>query len=186
MAAPMKIGGRAHWTATDLLVNPYWGIHLTDLELFEIDRALNISKTYEPPIEWEWKEENDAGNVPVNVDTNNFPLDALARRMSNVAEEIEHGSGAVMIANMPIDRYSIDELAVIYLGMSAHIGHIVKQSSSGLRSKSRGFGMPLVRPRQRLLPGSLPGPLLPRSLTNCQLPAASLRFTLRRASSVRR
>merc|ERR1719408_176481 len=44
---------------------------------------------------------------------------------------------------MPTTRYSVDELAVIYLGMSAHIGHIVKQSSSGLRSKSRGFGMPL-------------------------------------------
>ena len=43
----------------------------------------------------------------------------------------------------PVDKYSVDDLGVMYLGMSAHMGHLVLQSSSGLRSKSRGFGMPL-------------------------------------------
>ena len=32
---------------------------------------------------------------------------------------------------------------MLYLGMCTHLGHVVTQSSSGLRSKSRGYGMPL-------------------------------------------
>merc|ERR1719230_1590512 len=52
-----------------------------------------------------------------------------------------------MIRNMPTDdpQLSEDDLAVMYLGLSAHIGHVVLQSSSGLRSVSRGYGLPLGR-----------------------------------------
>merc|ERR1740138_326338 len=48
-----------------------------------------------------------------------------------------------MIANIPVHKYSIEELSVIYLGICAYIGNVVQQSSAGLRSKSRGYGMPL-------------------------------------------
>lgn len=50
-----------------------------------------------------------------------------------------------MIENMPVDDYSVEELGVIYAGINAHIGNWVPQSSAGLRSKSRGFGLPLGR-----------------------------------------
>ena len=62
--------------------------------------ALKFSKTCNPPIEWAEKGENDAGRVPLNVTTENFPLNKVAKRMSQVADELEHGTGAVMIANM--------------------------------------------------------------------------------------
>ena len=60
---------------------------------------------------------------------------------------MEYGKGLAMIRNMPVDdpRLTEDDLAVMYLGVSAHIGHVVMQSSSGLRSVSRGYGMPLGR-----------------------------------------
>lgn len=162
-----------------------------------VPAALQFSKTCDPPIEWAEKGENDAGRVPLNVSVDNFPLNTVAKRMTQLAEELENGAGAVMISNMcannvpsnsggalsqpmpdfpsllrgpkliprpccflllascaclvcllprarrPVDKYTIDELGVMYLGMSAHMGHLVLQSSSGLRSKSRGFGMPL-------------------------------------------
>jgi len=52
-----------------------------------------------------------------------------------------------MIRNMPVQdpRLTEKDLAVMYLGVSAHIGNVVMQSSSGLRSVSRGYGMPLGR-----------------------------------------
>jgi len=140
---PLPIGGPASWKASDLVNNPNWGIKLSDEELSEIHDALQFSKTCDNRVEFSPKEETDAGSVPVNVTTANFPLKKLAQRMSAVAEELEHGSGAVMISNMPIDKYSVDELGVIYLGMSSYLGQVVLQSSSGLRSKSRGFAMPL-------------------------------------------
>ena len=35
------------------------------------------------------------------------------------------------------------QLSVLYLGICSHMGNVVQQSSAGLRSKSRGYGMPL-------------------------------------------
>mmetsp|Transcript_22957 Transcript_22957/g.52531 ORF Transcript_22957/g.52531 Transcript_22957/m.52531 type:complete len:307 (+) Transcript_22957:3-923(+) len=55
-----------------------------------------------------------------------------------------------MVANMPVDRYDLSQLAVMYLGISCHLGHVVRQSSSGLRSKSRGYGMPLGKIRAEM------------------------------------
>ena len=94
--APSKIGGRAAWTAKELLDNPHWGLKLSEEELSEIEEALNFSKSCEPPIEWEEKGENDAGRVPVNVCRENFPLVKVAERMAAIGEELEHGAGAVM------------------------------------------------------------------------------------------
>merc|ERR1719262_613700 len=48
-----------------------------------------------------------------------------------------------MIANIPVEKYSEAELSVLYQGMCAYMGQWVPQSSAGLRSKSRGYGMPL-------------------------------------------
>ena len=44
--------------------------------------------------------------------------------LAGLADEIEHGKGLAMIRNMPTQdsRLSEDDLAVMYLGISAHIG----------------------------------------------------------------
>ena len=141
-AAPSvtPIGGRAAWRGNDILKNQNWGVVLTPEELDEIDKALAFAKSADPPLEWE---EEGVARIPLNVSQKNFPLDKLAKRVADMSEELEHGAGAVMVSNMPVDKYSLEDLGIIYLGMSSHMGHLVLQSSSGLRSKSRGFGMPL-------------------------------------------
>ena len=48
-----------------------------------------------------------------------------------------------MPQGIPVERYTISELSVLYLGICGYIGNNVLQSSAGLRSKSRGFGMPI-------------------------------------------
>ena len=140
MPAVKAIGGRAAWHKEDLVSNPCWGVQLTMEELAEIDAALAFAKKADPPLEWE---EGEVSRIPLNVSPKNFPLDVLAKRVEALSEELEHGSGAVMVANMPVDKYSLEDLGIIYLGIASHMGHLVLQSSSGLRSKSRGFGMPL-------------------------------------------
>ncbi|KAL3896734.1 MAG: hypothetical protein SGPRY_013205, partial [Prymnesium sp.] len=67
----------------------------------------------------------------------------MSAHVQGLAEELESGCGACMIANMRVGSYSIAQLALLYLGLASHLGHVVTQSSSGLRSKSRGYGMPL-------------------------------------------
>merc|ERR1719356_1552347 len=52
-----------------------------------------------------------------------------------------------MISNFPVSdpRLTEADLAVMYAALSGYIGHVVLQSSSGLRSVSRGYGLPLGR-----------------------------------------
>jgi len=71
----------------------------------------------------------------------------MVQKLAKLSVELEDGKGLGMIANFPVTdpRFTEDDLAVAYLGVSAHIGHIVLQSSSGLRSVTRGYGMPLGR-----------------------------------------
>lgn len=48
-----------------------------------------------------------------------------------------------MIRNMPVESYSVEDVGILYAGVNSYIGQWVPQSSAGLRSKSRGYGMPL-------------------------------------------
>merc|ERR1719502_694927 len=92
----------------------------------------------------EWRAEG----VPEVLPKEAFPLSGrMTNTLAALSEEIENGKGLAMIRNMPTSdpRLSEEELAVMYLGISAHIGNVVMQSSSGLRSVSRGYGMPLGR-----------------------------------------
>ena len=102
--------------------------------LAELDNAVQTSKSAN--IEWD----ND---IPLNVSQGNFPLSKMADTIAEMSDELENGMGAAMIANIPVDKYSLEELSVMYLGICSYIGNVVQQSSAGLRSKSRGYGMPL-------------------------------------------
>merc|ERR1712178_298942 len=71
----------------------------------------------------------------------------MVEKMSKLSAELEDGKGLGMIENFPVSdsRFTEDDLAVAYMGVSAYVGHIILQSSSGLRSISRGYGMPMGR-----------------------------------------
>merc|ERR1719230_1888971 len=60
-----------------------------------------------------------------------------------MSEELEDGQGCTMLQGIPVDKYSLQELGVMYMGVCSYVGHMVHQSSAGLRSKSRGYGLPL-------------------------------------------
>jgi len=129
-----KIGGPAAWTKDELVAGKWWGYELSPSLLTELDDALENAKSSN--IEWE-------GDVPLNVSQGNFPLRKMAETIAEMSDELENGSGAAMLANLPVHKYSVEELSVIYLGICSYIGNVVQQSSAGLRSKSRGYGMPL-------------------------------------------
>jgi hypothetical protein len=65
-------------------------------------------------------------------------------------------AGAVMICNFPVEGHTEEDIAIMYLGVSAHIGRTVPQSSAGLRSVSRGYGLPLGRVQAEMT-GKTPG-----------------------------
>jgi len=129
-----KIGGPASWTGKDLLEKKWWGYELPTSALAELDDALKYA--YTTSLDWE-------GEIPMNMAQDKFPLKGAADIFAEMSDELENGAGAAMLANIPVEKYTVEELGVLYLGICSYIGNVVQQSSAGLRSKSRGYGMPL-------------------------------------------
>jgi hypothetical protein len=133
------VTGRCDWGHEDLIKSPYWGIELNPADLQEIKDALEVCKAPGSGLDLQ------DGWQPLGVTPENFPLKRLAKKLKEMADELEDGTGAVMIKNMPVENYSVEDLGIIYAGVNSYIGNWVPQSSAGLRSKSRGFGLPLGR-----------------------------------------
>lgn len=129
-----KIGGRAAWTGDELVQSKWWGYELPKSALSELDDALKHASA--SALEWE-------GDIPLNVSQDKFPLKVMGDIIAEMSDELENGTGASMLANIPVEKYTIPELSVLYLGICSYVGNVVHQSSAGLRSKSRGYGMPL-------------------------------------------
>jgi len=133
------IVGPSVWTGADLAASSWWGVDLAAEEIEDLINATSVAMTL---VKWR------APGVPEAPPKEHFPIGAkLQARLEGLSEELEFGKGLAMIRNMPVNdpRLSEDDLALMYLGVSVHIGHVVMQSSSGLRSVSRGYGLPLGR-----------------------------------------
>jgi hypothetical protein len=133
--------GPGVWTGEDLKNSEWWGHMLSKEDIDDIHQATEAAKA-RGAVSWV-----HAG-VPEILAKEDFPLGpAMVQKLANLAHELEDGKGLAMIANFPVGdpRFTEDDLAVAYMGVSAYIGHIVLQSSSGLRSVTRGYGMPMGR-----------------------------------------
>ena len=57
-----------------------------------------------------------------DVGKKHFPLKRFARTLRLLQTEIENGLGIMLIRGLPRDRYSAEEMGLIYWGIGAHLG----------------------------------------------------------------
>jgi Taurine catabolism dioxygenase TauD, TfdA family len=109
----------AAWKASDFTSPRDYTIELTSAHLDDIDEAVRRLRA--------------AGLSLDELDRTHFPL----RRFAPVFDEIRHaiveGHGFVILSRLPVDRYSKDELGMVYWGLGAHLGHGLSQSVMGDR-----------------------------------------------------
>ncbi len=60
-----------------------------------------------------------------------FPLKRFARTLRLLQTEIENRLGITLIRGLPRDRYSAEEMGLIYWGIGAHLGRAVAQNAQG-------------------------------------------------------
>ena len=53
--------------------------------------------------------------IPMNVGQGNFPLAKMADTIAEMSDELENGTGAAMLANIPVHKYSVEEVS-LFLG----------------------------------------------------------------------
>jgi len=142
----VALDGPAAWKPEDLRASQNWGRTLTEAQISELHAALAHAKAN--GLEWE---EVDGMNIPANMTKELFALGPELRSLvATMAAELEDGTGAVMIENFPVHGIPHEDVGALYVGLCSHIGALRWQSSAGLRSRSRGYGVHLGRVRAEM------------------------------------
>ncbi|KAJ6497163.1 hypothetical protein C8R47DRAFT_972802 [Mycena vitilis] len=105
---PPSVEGPIVWEGKDWTDESQWVYNLTQDHLAEIDRALAHFESLDKPLGF------------IGRDT--FPLPALAPELRKLAEVLYSGRGFFVLREIPIDKYSRRELAIVYAGLSSHVG----------------------------------------------------------------
>jgi hypothetical protein len=74
-----------------------------------------------------------AGKPTEELTAADFPLDPIANDVAAWREEVLHGRGFIVLREFPRDRYTPDDLGMIFFGLGTHFGRAVSQSSMGDR-----------------------------------------------------
>lgn len=119
--------GKANWLAADMKDTNEWMIHLSGAQIADLDNALQAAKS--------------AGVTIDKLTRDNFPLEVFNKLVPEIQDRLENGRGIVVLRGLPAEKYSRDDLRLMYWGMGLYIGIAVSQSSKGdLLGDVRNFG----------------------------------------------
>ena len=112
-----RITGPSAWKAADFDGDSSWILQLTVAEIDEIEFALRGVLS--------------AGLSFPAFGRDDFPLPALAARLSGIADELEDGRGFVLLRGLPVERFTAEEIDIIYYGLGLNLGQPVRQNPKG-------------------------------------------------------
>lgn len=105
------------WYREDVASTRDWSYALTNLDLLEIDRALDVFKR--------------SGKDLVNLTRADFPLPRLEAHLKMFREEVLHGRGFVLLQGLPVGDYDFQQCSTAFVGISRYIGEPVSQNGKG-------------------------------------------------------
>jgi hypothetical protein len=111
------IQGPCAWRGADLAGDDTWIHVLSGTAIDEIDRALATVKS--------------RGLHFPDFAAADFPLPLLAADLARHADELENGRGFLLLRGLPVERYTDDEIHIVYYGIGLHLGLPVRQNPRG-------------------------------------------------------
>jgi hypothetical protein len=117
-ATPMhdaEFTGRSAWRGADFPTPESWTYTLPPAVIDEFDSAMRRIRAKQIPL--------------ADLSREDFPVPSFAAAADNLRTELESGRGFVLIARLPVDRYSADECAIIYWGIGRHLATPIPQSA---------------------------------------------------------
>ena len=109
--------GACVWQGGEMAGSPRWRLRLSAAQLAELDRA--VAAATARGLGWEEMTQAD------------FPLPSFAPLIDDIRAELEDGSGILLLRGIDPGRYSMDELRILYAGLSRHIGALVYSNRAG-------------------------------------------------------
>jgi len=129
LATPIE--GPMAWSGEDLARSTDWIRPLTRTEIEELEAAVSSARARR--LTWQTLTRED------------FVTPALDHTLAEVAEALEHGRGLVLLRGIPVERYSEDDLRLLYWGLGLHLGTPRYQNGNGeligdVRDENRLYG----------------------------------------------
>lgn len=111
------ITGPAAWKGRDLAGDPSWMHVLSAGAIDAIGAALARVKS--------------RGLRFPDFSREDFPIGGLTAELARFADELENGRGFLLLRGLPVERYTDDEIAIVYYGIGLHLGVPVRQNPRG-------------------------------------------------------
>src|SRR5581483_2478999 len=111
------ITGPKAWRGDVLGRDTSWIVTLTAAEIADVDRALATAKASGLPLE--------------QIQREHFPLTAMRRRLEAAVNEMYDGRGFVVLRGLPVERYSADDVGLIFWGFGRYMGAPLYQNPQG-------------------------------------------------------
>jgi hypothetical protein len=112
----LPLEGPESWIGADIVDANDWRYPLSESDIGELDTAL----AHVNAAGWKWDE----------ITKDRFPLGPLGDKLADVSEELESGCGVVKLSNLPVLRYSDEDLRSIFYGVGTHLGTPVGQNGA--------------------------------------------------------
>lgn len=115
---PPEIRDASAWYGPDMLKDPSWLTPFSPEEVAEVEAALR------PLVA-------DTGFNAARMTEADFPLPTLGPRLKALGREVMQGRGFALLRGLPVQRWSLREAAVAFLGLGSHIGSARSQNARG-------------------------------------------------------
>lgn len=134
--SPKPLESHIDWHADDVADPEVWTMWLTDDDARELDAALVHAKSVSTDL--------------LDIALDDFPLDGLAAKLAGVERELIDGRGFVRLAALDVQKYSDDDLTMLYWGIGLHLGDPWPQNKHGhlmgdVTDQGKGISDPTLR-----------------------------------------
>ena len=113
------VRARSAWKPSDFPTPAAYSFTLTEAHLAAFDAAIAANRR--------------AGRSVEDLTARDFALEPIAADVAAWREEVLRGRGFIVLNTLPKDRYTEDDLGMLFFGLGTHFGRAVSQSSMGDR-----------------------------------------------------
>jgi hypothetical protein len=119
VANRQPVRARSAWRPADFPTPDAYSLTLTRAHFDAFDRALAANR--------------EAGRHAEELTAADFALEGIGADVAAWRDEVLGGRGFVVLREFPRDRYTDDDLGMLFYGLGTHFGRAVSQSSMGDR-----------------------------------------------------
>lgn len=124
------------WYGPDMASRTDWIYRLNRQDVDELDQAIAHAQT--------------TGVDLLALRREHFPLSRLAEHLRELRRALLHGRGFFVVRGVPVERYSIEQAAIAFLGMGHYLGEPVSQNGKGhILGHVKNLGLDFKDPETR-------------------------------------